>query len=70
MIHPLGLINVIAGSGVERSDFAFALLDAILGRETSQPVAAALQERGVPFAFAAGYGEAAVLVSRFPHALF
>ncbi len=39
-------------------DIAFALLDVDLGRETSEAVAVALRERGTPFIFATGYGEA------------
>lgn len=37
-----------------------AILDVNLGKTPSWPVAAALQEQGVPFAFATGYGEAGV----------
>eukprot|EP01037_Dinobryon_pediforme_P001844 gene1844-1874_t len=37
---------------------SFALLDINLGTETSIPIALALQEAGVPFAFGTGYGEA------------
>ncbi|MGX7896847.1 HWE histidine kinase domain-containing protein [Tsuneonella sp. HG222] len=36
----------------------FALLDFNLGEETSERVAEALTERGVPFCFATGYGDA------------
>ncbi|MBL6454663.1 GAF domain-containing protein [Belnapia sp. T6] len=38
------------------SHLAFALLDVNLGNETSLPVAEALHEAGIPFAFATGYG--------------
>ncbi len=37
-----------------------AILDVNLGKTPSWPVAAALQEQGVPFAIATGYGEAGV----------
>lgn len=37
----------------------FALLDYNLGAETSEPVASELVDRGIPFAFATGYGEIA-----------
>ncbi|RAK58864.1 response regulator [Phenylobacterium hankyongense] len=40
---------------LERSDVDFALLDVNLRGETAFPVAAALDRRGVPFAFATGY---------------
>jgi CheY-like chemotaxis protein len=43
-----------------------ALLDVNLGGETVFPLAAALADRGVPFAFATGYG--AVGDERFVHA--
>nr|WP_166179370.1 hypothetical protein [Altererythrobacter segetis] len=36
----------------------FALLDHNLGDETSEPVARALAEAGVPYCFASGYGDA------------
>ena len=39
--------------------FDFALLDFNLGSESSEPVAAALRERGIPFWLATGYGEMA-----------
>lgn len=35
----------------------FAILDVSLGSEKSFPIAQALSERGIPFAFATGYGE-------------
>ncbi|WCT74630.1 HWE histidine kinase domain-containing protein [Sphingomonas naphthae] len=55
----------------------FALLDFNLGVETSLPVADALAEAGIPFAFATGYGDqldlperhAAVLIVKKPYNL-
>jgi CheY-like chemotaxis protein len=44
-----------------------ALLDVNLGGEQSFAVADALAERGVPFVFVTGYGEAGVR-DRYPHA--
>ncbi|WP_421611175.1 response regulator, partial [Bradyrhizobium ottawaense] len=38
------------------TEFDFAVLDVLLGRTSSEPVAAALAERNIPFAFASGYG--------------
>jgi DNA-binding LytR/AlgR family response regulator len=36
----------------------FAVLDHNLGDETSEPVASALAQAGVPYCFASGYGDA------------
>lgn len=47
----------------------FALLDFNLGEETSEPIADALEDRGVPFAFATGYGEVEGLISRYTHSI-
>jgi CheY-like chemotaxis protein len=41
---------------VERERLDLALLDINLGADTSFPIAAALSERQIPFAFATGYG--------------
>jgi CheY-like chemotaxis protein len=38
-----------------------AILDVNLGRETAYPVAERLASRGVPFAFATGYGASGVI---------
>jgi CheY-like chemotaxis protein len=43
----------------------FALLDVNLGRSTSFPVADALAERDIPFAFVTGYGDDADVLGRF-----
>ena len=37
-------------------NFDIAILDVSLGSENSKPIAEALQARGIPFAFASGYG--------------
>ncbi|WP_404482280.1 HWE histidine kinase domain-containing protein [Novosphingobium sp. BL-52-GroH] len=42
---------------LDKAQVSFAMLDVNLGRDTSEPVALALQERGIPFIFASGYGE-------------
>lgn len=47
-----------AMSLVESADIDLALLDVNLGGKPIFPVADALKARGVPFAFASGYGEA------------
>jgi CheY-like chemotaxis protein len=38
----------------------FAILDVLLGRESSEPVARVLADRNVPFAFASGYSAGGV----------
>lgn len=37
-------------------EFNAAILDVQLGADNSEPIAQALQRRGIPFAFASGYG--------------
>ncbi|HEX2760174.1 MAG TPA: HWE histidine kinase domain-containing protein, partial [Rhizomicrobium sp.] len=51
---------------LEKGGIDFALLDLNLGSETSMGVADALAARGLPFAFATGYGEDAGLDRRYP----
>jgi CheY-like chemotaxis protein len=46
----------LAAIAEERPDFA--VLDYNLGAESSEPVARALAEAGVPYCFATGYGDA------------
>ena len=69
----IGAKTVHTASGVsdamkllERIEPGFALLDVNLSDETCEPVAKHLKTRGVPFAFATGYGDAVSLVKRFP----
>lgn len=45
---------------------AFAILDVDLGNESSEEVALALQQRGLPFAFMSGYADEMPLLQRFP----
>ncbi len=47
----------------------FALLDFNLGGETSEPIARVLDQRGVPFAFATGYGEVEALTDEYAHSV-
>ena len=63
-----GVANVRLASSVahalaeiarQRPDFS--VLDLNLGSETSLPIARELQRQGVPFVFATGYGERAML---------
>jgi light-regulated signal transduction histidine kinase (bacteriophytochrome) len=42
---------------IDAAQVSFAMLDVNLGKDTSEPVARELQERGIPFIFASGYGE-------------
>ena len=43
----------------------FALLDFNLGGETNEPIARMLDSKGVPFAFATGYGEVKGMTARY-----
>nr|WP_256468160.1 response regulator [Bradyrhizobium sp. 160] len=43
------------------TNFDFAVLDVLLGRISSEPVAKVLAQRNIPFAFASGYGPAECL---------
>ena len=54
-----------AMNALDEKIFSFVLLDVNLGVETSEPVASALVDAGVAFAFATGYGDAAELTKRF-----
>jgi DNA-binding response OmpR family regulator len=67
-LYDLGVAWVdVAGSSdhalalIEAEPPECALLDFNLGAETSEPVAHALSERGIPFAFATGYSELAAI---------
>jgi len=48
--------SVSAGlAAVDENELDLAILDMTLGRDSSFPIADALQDRGVPFVFASGY---------------
>jgi DNA-binding response OmpR family regulator len=47
-------------------DFEAAIVDLMLGGQSTVDFAAGLSERGVPFVFASGYGEREDITSRFP----
>ena len=73
MVRELGADTVHVATTVRdalnvmgQTDLTFALLDVNLGDETSGPIAQRLREKGVPFVFATGYGEATSLVREFP----
>lgn len=59
-----GSVNSALGV-LEGADVSFAMLDVNLGKDTSEPVAQALQARGIPFIFASGYGERALQSGQF-----
>ncbi len=50
---------------IAEAPVAFAMLDVNLGRDTSEPVAAKLQELAIPFIFASGYGDSSMCAERF-----
>jgi CheY-like chemotaxis protein len=59
----VGEVAIAANVGVALAAIAegrpdFAVLDYNLGTESSEPVALALAEAGVPYCFATGYGDA------------
>jgi light-regulated signal transduction histidine kinase (bacteriophytochrome) len=71
-LHALGAQQVLTASSNARATALiadgkvdFAVLDFNLGFETSLPVADLLQEKGVPFIFATGYGDGLDLPERF-----
>jgi CheY-like chemotaxis protein len=63
MLDDLGCTSVAAAANIERAlalieaePFDIAILDVNLDGKRSYPVAQALNNRGVPFAFSTGYG--------------
>ena len=75
IMRDLGAANVQIANSVtkaldilETDDISFAFLDVNLGSETSEPVAEALQSRGIRFVFATGYGDRTALTKAFPDA--
>jgi CheY-like chemotaxis protein len=73
-LRRLGVANVRlaanAKSAIDQlSNFTpdVALLDFSLGEGTSEDVADRLSSRGVPFLFATGYGDRAIIPDRFRH---
>ncbi len=81
MLIALDLEQILADRGVERTETAAsveealarlenfrpdaAILDVNLGKGTSAGIAEELLERGIPFAFATGYGDRSMLPERF-----
>lgn len=72
IMNSLGASSVTVASNVsaaltaiEETNFSFCLLDVNLGTETSEPIAKALEEKNIPFAFATGYGDASEVTKRF-----
>jgi len=75
IVSELGASSVSVASDVNAAidviakfPISFALLDFNLGMETSEPVAADLVEKGIPFAFATGYGASKDITARFKNA--
>lgn len=64
MLTDLGCTSITVAGNVDRAleliaanSFDLATLDVNLNGQQSYPIAAALSEHGVPFAFSTGYGE-------------
>lgn len=75
MLKDLGAARVFTAGNVtqalgiiEDQPLSFALLDVNLGAGTSEDAAQALTDRGVPFTFSTGYGDAHGLTDKFPDA--
>lgn len=73
-LQQLGFHAIHTASNVDASlalvkdrEISFAFLDVNLGDQKSFPIAQALEERGIPFAFVTGYGRAG-LEGRFEEA--
>ena len=74
LLHSIGVSEVVIVSNVadaldeiEKCDFGFALLDINLGGETAFPIAEQFLAKGIPFAFASGYGNLVDTKSMFQH---
>ena len=74
ILETLGVRKIDVASNVSKAlgmlsenSYEFSLLDVNLGDETSDKIADALQEAGIPFAFATGYGEIAPINDRYPN---
>ncbi len=65
--HLVGTVSKALGV-INEHKIGFALLDVNLGHETSEEIAAALQDQGIPFVFATGYGELSPVVASFADA--
>ncbi len=72
MLARLGVKSITVASSVAQALDAlaedkppFAILDVNLGQETSFPIAEALQDAGIPFAFGTGFGDSAAFPDRF-----
>jgi len=72
-IDDLGAEKILTASNVsealnfiERDEIGCALLDLNLGAENSLPVARVLRSKGIPFAFATGYGDTSQLLKDYP----
>ena len=61
--------NATALAAIDGNLPDFALLDFNLGGETSEPIARTLDSRGVPFAFATGYGKVEGMTAHYRHSV-
>jgi DNA-binding response OmpR family regulator len=53
-------------TGPEKPDFDAAILDIMIGGESTLPFARKLQEQGIPFIFASGYTDSDEILTAFP----
>ena len=60
------ILRTLAEALDESSDYDAAVIDLLLGGESTLPFAATLSERGVPFIFASGYSDRSDVAAAFP----
>jgi DNA-binding NtrC family response regulator len=65
-VHIVGNQDAARAALADHARFAGAILDVNLSEGDSLDLAAELQEKGVPFAFATGYDTSARFLARFP----
>lgn len=53
-------------TGPQKPDFDAAILDIMIGGESTLPFARMLQEQGIPFIFASGYTDSEEILTPFP----
>lgn len=61
----LAASNGVAAKALDTGEITLAVLDFNLGRENSLPTAERLQQAGIPFVFASGYGGDGTIPERF-----
>lgn len=60
------ILGTLAEALDESSDYDAAVIDLLLGGESTLPFAARLSRRGVPFIFASGYADRSDVAAAFP----